>query len=115
MPLVEFLSSHPAPHEAQAALLAESSTLVAAKLKKPLAYVMVRLDDGPMCFAGSEQASCMIRVEQIGPFAAEAKRDLTKDLTALATRYLGVPETRVFMIFTAVEARDWSLAGKSLG
>ena len=112
MPLINVRMSIPKPKDADALLLALSSTL-ADQTGKPEAYVMTLLEsDLPMTFAGSNDPCAFIEIRSIGALKPPA---MTTAFCSLVNTRTGIPLNRIYVAFDDVSASDWGWNGSTFG
>jgi len=117
MPLVTvYTSGEPPPEEKSTALLRELSSTAARVLGKPESYVMTCLvPRSRMTFAGSFEPSCLVEIKSIGGLAGDRPARLTEAVCRLVPAALGVPPTRIYVVFSDVPAPHWGFDGKTFG
>jgi phenylpyruvate tautomerase PptA (4-oxalocrotonate tautomerase family) len=115
MPYLTVSTNAEVSAEAAASFLKEASKAVAEGAGKPEQYVMVKVAGGEtLLFAGSNTPAAFMEMKSIG-FPAQGVQALAGSLTDLVTKHLGVPKSRVFVVFTDVKAPMWGLNGETFG
>ena len=115
MPYLAIATSGEVSEETKRVLLKEASKAVAYGTGKPEQYVMVRIHGGqPLLFAGSDAPAAFLEVKSIG-FPSAGVKGLTRVLCELATRHLGVPGSRTYIVFEDVKGAMWGHDGETFG
>jgi phenylpyruvate tautomerase PptA (4-oxalocrotonate tautomerase family) len=92
------------------------SATTARLLGKPENYVMTSVQPSArMTFAGSFEPSCLVEVKSIGALAGEVPAKFTAAVSEHLRECLGVPPSRVFVVFADVPGRFWGFDGAMLG
>jgi phenylpyruvate tautomerase len=94
-------------------LLATLSKTVAETIGKPEQYVMVTLSQAAMLMSGNQGKAAFVDVRSIGGLSGDVNRRLSQKLCKLLNDALGVPENRVYLNFTDVEASNWGWNGST--
>ena len=83
MPLIQVFTSAPAPAaDAQRALLADLSKLLAARFGKPERWVMTSLQPGvAMTFGGAPAPAAFVAVKNVGKMTADDTETLSSEIT----------------------------------
>jgi phenylpyruvate tautomerase PptA (4-oxalocrotonate tautomerase family) len=117
MPLVTVHASAEPPTEEKAnALLRDLSSTAARLLGKPEAYVMTCLvSRSRMTFAGSPDPACLVEIKSIGGLGGDRAKRLTEAVCKLVHDALGVPTSRIYIVFADVPAPLWGFDGKTFG
>lgn len=113
MPLFKiFTSAEPLPAAARSELLSRASRLLAHELGKPEGYVMTCLvPQTAMTFGGTEAPSAYAELKNIGTFTPELTQRLSRELCALLSNALRVPQNRIYLEFQNPEAHLWGFDG----
>jgi phenylpyruvate tautomerase PptA (4-oxalocrotonate tautomerase family) len=117
MPLVSVYTSAELPaEESLKTLLSDLSSTTARVLGKPESYVMTCVvPRSHMTFAGTFAASCLVEVESIGGLGGDSTKRLTEAICRLLHDGLGVPASRMYVVFKDVPARMWGFDGATFG
>ena len=113
MPLLSILSSTvPAPAR-RAEALGALSRLLAHELDKPLAYVMVAIEQPlDMSFGGDAAApSCYAELKNVGTLPAQRFESLSAVLCAELSRTFQVAPDRIYIEFTNADGSQWGWNG----
>lgn len=113
MPLLKiFTSVDPLPTAARTDLLRRASRMLAQELGKPEDYVMTcLLPQTAMTFGGTEAPSAYAELKNIGTFTPELTQRLSRELCALLSSALSVPQDRIYLEFKNAEAHLWGFDG----
>jgi phenylpyruvate tautomerase PptA (4-oxalocrotonate tautomerase family) len=65
--------------------------------------------------AGNPGAAAFVDVRSIGGLTNNVNRKLSQQVCKLLNDSLGVPENRVYLNFTEVEASNWGWNGSTFG
>jgi len=114
MPLLEITVSTELPPERTDALARRGSSLVAAVLGKPEAWVMVVCKRAPILFGGDDRPAALLEVRSLGGLDPAVNARLAADLGALVEELAGVPLERTFLNFVDVARADWGWNGATL-
>lgn len=117
MPFVQVhTSASPIPEERARALLKQLSQSLAQNLRKPESYVMTSLvSNARMTFAGTDAPACCVEVKSIGGITPQTTKAMTREITALVGRELGLAPDRVFVVFADIPGHLWGYNGDTLG
>lgn len=117
MPLVQVFTSAPPPAaDAQKALLADLSKLLAAKFGKPERWVMTCLcPDLAMTFGGTPAPAAFVAVKNVGKMTAEDTSALSAALCDRLSSGLGVGRDRIYVEFTDATGYLWGWNGETFG
>lgn len=116
MPLIRIVTSAPPlASRARSELLRDLSQTLASLLHKPEAYVMTCLEpQAHMTFAGTEEPACYAELKNMGSLPPELTAELSRVLCSKLSQALGVPQNRMFIEFTEVEAHLFGFNGETL-
>jgi len=115
MPYLAITTNKSVSPETRMELLKEGTSAISAGTGKPEAYVMVKVEgDVDMMFAGMDAPAAMLEVKSIG-YPDGATKALTRSLSELVTRRLGIGSERIYVVFTDVKAAMWGFNGKTFG
>ena len=117
MPLLNvYTSSDALPDDRANALLKQLSASVAEHLRKPEQYVMTCLvPQTRMTFAGTDAPACFVEVKSMGTVAASAAKALSGDVSKRLSAALGIPASRIFIVFSEVAGHLWGHDGSTFG
>jgi phenylpyruvate tautomerase len=115
MPFLSIATNREIPRETAEALQREASKAVALGTGKPERYVLVKLEGGQaMLFAGTDEAAAFLEVKSIG-FPSAGVKELTRALCDLVAQHLGVPGSRVYIVFEDIKGAMWGHDGETFG
>jgi phenylpyruvate tautomerase len=115
MPLLKLETTVVLSEDKREALLASLSKTVADTIGKPEQYVMVAIGQAAMLLAGNPGTVAFVDVRSIGGLTNEVNRKLSQKVCKLLNDALGVPEDRVYLNFTEVDASNWGWNGSTFG
>jgi phenylpyruvate tautomerase PptA (4-oxalocrotonate tautomerase family) len=115
MPLLKLETAVVLPEEKRKALLAALSKTVAETIGKPEQYVMVTVSQAAMLMAGNPGDAAFVDIRSIGGLTSDVNRKLSQKVCKLLNDSLGIPENRVYLNFTDVEASNWGWNGSTFG
>jgi len=115
MPLLRLETTVALSDDKRKALLASLSKLVAETIGKPEGYVMVTTSQAAVLMSGKPGAAAFVDVRSIGGLSNDVNRQLSHKVCRLLDDALGVPQDRVYLNFTEVEAGDWGWKGNTFG
>ena len=115
MPLIKLHTSVPISEGKREAVLSSLSSLIAEKIGKPIQYVMVVLEEGPIMMSGETGSAAFADVRSIGGLSSEVNTAITVSVCNLLKEYLGIPTQRTYVTFTDVSANNWAWDGRTFG
>ena len=115
MPLLKLETAVVLPEEKRKALLAALSKTVAETIGKPEQYVMVTTSQAAILVSGNPGDAAFVDVRSIGGLTDDVNRKLSQKVCKLLNDSLGIPENRVYLNFTDVEAGNWGWNGSTFG
>ena len=115
MPLLKLETTVVLTDEKLKALLASLSKIVAETTGKPEQYVMVTFNPAAMLMAGKPGEAAFVDVRGIGGLTAAVNGQLSQKVCRLLNESLGVPQDRIYLNFTEVEAVNWGWQGNTFG
>jgi phenylpyruvate tautomerase len=115
MPLLKLETTVVLPEDKQKALLASLSKTVAEIIGKPEQYVIVAASQAAMLMSGNPGEAAFVDVRGIGGLTGEVNRKLTLQVCELLAAFLGIPQVRIYLNFTDVEAANWGWNGSTFG
>ena len=115
MPLLRLETSVALSDDQQQQLLASLSKIVAETIGKPEQYVMVTVGPAAVLMAGKPGDAAFVDIRSIGGLSANVNRQLSQKVCALLAQTLQVPQNRLYLNFTEVEAGSWGWNGNTFG
>ncbi len=117
MPLIQVFTSAPAPvADAQKALLADLSKLLATRFGKPERWVMTCLAAGlGMTFGGTPAPAAFVAVKNVGKMTASDTETLSGEICERLTTGLGVARDRIYIEFADAVGYLWGWDGGTFG
>ncbi len=115
MPLLNLETTVVLSEDKRKALLVSLSKAVAESIGKPEQYVMVSVSQAAMLMSGNPGEAAYVDVRSIGGLTDDVNRRLSQKVCKLLNDSLGVPQNRVYLNFTDVEATNWGWNGSTFG
>jgi phenylpyruvate tautomerase PptA (4-oxalocrotonate tautomerase family) len=115
MPLLKLETTVVLSEDKRQALLASLSKIIAETIGKPQQYVMVAASQAAMQMSGSSDDAAFVDVRSIGALTDDVNRKLSQKICKLLNDTLGVPQNRIYLNFTEVEASHWGWNGSTFG
>jgi phenylpyruvate tautomerase PptA (4-oxalocrotonate tautomerase family) len=115
MPLLEVETTVVLTDDKRKALLASLSKVVAETIGKPEQYVMVAISPAAILMSGKPGDAALVDVRSIGGLSDDVNRQLSQKACRLLNESLGVPQDRIYLNFTDVEAGNWGWKGDTFG
>ena len=115
MPLLKLEITASLSDDKRKALLAALSKIVAEAIGKPEDYVMVTVSQAAILMSGKPGDAAFVDLRSIGGLSDDVNRQLSQKLCRLLNESLGVPESRIYLNFTEVEAGNWGWKGTTFG
>jgi phenylpyruvate tautomerase PptA (4-oxalocrotonate tautomerase family) len=115
MPLLKLETTVALSEDKRQALLASLSKTVAETIGKPQQYVMVASSQAAMQMSGSAGDAAFVDVRSIGGLTGDVNRKLAQKVCQLLHDSLGVPQNRIYINFTDVQASHWGWNGNTFG
>ena len=115
MPLLKLETTVVLSEDKRQALLASLSKTVAETIGKPQQYVMVAASQAAMQMSGSPGDAAFVDVRSIGGLTEDVNRKLSQKVCQLLNDSLGIPQNRIYLNFTEVEASHWGWNGSMFG
>jgi phenylpyruvate tautomerase PptA (4-oxalocrotonate tautomerase family) len=115
MPLLKLETTVVLSEDKRQALLASLSKTVAEIIGKPQQYVMVAASQSAMQMSGSPGDAAFVDVRSIGGLTDGVNRKLSQKVCQLLSDSLGVPQNRIYLNFTDVQAGRWGWNGSTFG
>jgi phenylpyruvate tautomerase len=115
MPLIQVFTSAPAA-DAQKALLADLSKLLALRFGKPERWVMTCLQTGvAMTFGGTPAPTAFVAVKNVGKMTADDTETLSGEICQHLAAALGVARDRIYIEFADAAGYLWGWDGGTFG
>ena len=115
MPLLKLDTTVVLSEDKRKTLLAALSKIVAETIGKPEQYVMVTISPAAILMSGKPGDAALVDVRSIGGLSGDVNRQLSQKVCRLLNESLGVPQERVYLNFTEVEAGHWGWKGNTFG
>jgi phenylpyruvate tautomerase PptA (4-oxalocrotonate tautomerase family) len=115
MPLLKLETTVVLSEDKRQALLASLSKTVAETIGKPQQYVMVAASQAALLMSGGPGDAAFVDVRSIGGLSDEVNRKLSQKVCRLLNDSLGVPQNRIYLNFTDVQASHWGWNGNTFG
>ncbi|MGA2748637.1 MAG: phenylpyruvate tautomerase MIF-related protein [Verrucomicrobiota bacterium] len=115
MPLLKIETTVVLTDDKRKALLAALSKIVAETIGKPEDYVMVSVSPAGILMSGKPGEAAFVDVRSIGGLRGDVPRTLSRKICALLGEFLGIPQNRIYLNFTDVEAGNWGWKGDTFG
>ncbi|HVY37257.1 MAG TPA: phenylpyruvate tautomerase MIF-related protein [Polyangia bacterium] len=117
MPLVQVFTSAAVPSpDAQKALLADLSKLLAARFHKPERWVMTCLSpELAMTFGGTPEPAAFVVVRNVGKMTSDDTATLSTALCDRLSAGLGVARDRIYVEFGDAVGYLWGWNGETFG
>ena len=115
MPLLKLDTTVVLSDDKRKALLASLSKIMAETIGKPEQYVMVTIGSAAILMSGKPEDAAFVDVRSIGGLSGDVNRQLSQKVCRLLNESLGVPQDRIYLNFTDVEAGNWGWKGNTFG
>jgi phenylpyruvate tautomerase PptA (4-oxalocrotonate tautomerase family) len=115
MPLLNLETTVVLSEDKRKALLVSLSKAVAETIGKPEQYVMVSVSQAAILMSGNPGEAAFVDVRSIGGLSDDVNRRLSQKVCKLLNDSLGVPQNRIYLNFTDVEATNWGWNGSTFG
>ena len=115
MPLLKLDTTVVLSDDKRKALLASLSRMVAETTGKPEEYVMVTASQSAILMSGKPGDAAFVDIRGIGGLGGEVNRRLSQKVCRLLNESLGMPQDRIYLNFTDVEAGNWGWKGNTFG
>ncbi len=111
MPYLNIKVNQPLDATKKQQLLTHVSTHTAEALSKPESYMMVDLEvNESLWFGGNSEPAAYLELKSIG-LPSDQPKILTKTLSDVLGQQLNIPESRIYIEFTAVQGALWGWNG----
>jgi len=115
MPLLKLETTAVLSEDKRKALLASLSKILAGTIGKPEEYVMVMVNPAATLMSGKPGDAAFVDVRSIGGLSGDVCRNLSQKICQLLNDSLAVPQNRIYLNFTNVEAGNWGWNGNTFG
>jgi phenylpyruvate tautomerase len=115
MPLLKLETTVVLTEDKRQALLVSLSKILAETTGKPEDYVMITVKQAAMLMAGKPGDAAFMDVRGIGGLSGDVNRRLSQKLCRLLNESLEVPQNRIYLNFTELEAGNWGWQGNTFG
>ncbi len=115
MPLLKLETTVALAENKRQALLTSLSKTLAEVTGKPEQYVMVTASQVAMQMAGKPGDAAFVDIRGIGGLSGDVNRRLSQKVCRLLSESLGVPQSRIYLNFTEIEASNWGWQGNTFG
>jgi phenylpyruvate tautomerase PptA (4-oxalocrotonate tautomerase family) len=115
MPLLKLETTVVLTEDKRQALLASLSKIVAETIGKPQQYIMVTTSQAAMQMSGNSGDAAFVDIRSIGGLTSDVNRNLSQKVCKLLNDTLGIPQNRIYLNFTEVEAGHWGWNGSTFG
>ena|SRR5260370_1384612 len=115
MPLLNLETTVVLSEDNRKALLASLSKAVAETIGKPEQYVMVSVSQAAMLMSGNPGEAAFLDIRSIGGLSDDVNRRLSQKICKLLNDSLGIPQNRIYLNFTDVQATNWGWNGSTFG
>jgi phenylpyruvate tautomerase PptA (4-oxalocrotonate tautomerase family) len=115
MPLLKLETTVVLTDEKRKVLLATLSKIISGTIGKPEQYVMVTIGSAAMLMSGKLGDAAFVDIRSIGGLTSEVNGKLSQQICKLLNDSLGMPQDRIYLNFTEVEAGNWGWNGSTFG
>jgi phenylpyruvate tautomerase len=115
MPLLKLETNVALPDTERQELLASLSRIVAETIGKPEQYVMVTMTPTSIVMSGKPGDAAFVDIRSIGGLSADVNRRLSQKVCGLLVQCLRLPQNRIYLNCTDVEAANWGWNGDTFG
>lgn len=115
MPLLKLETTVTLTDDKRKALLAVLSKITAETIGKPEDYVMVTAHPAAILMSGKPGDAAFVDIRSIGGLSGDVNRKLSRKVCDALSDLLGIPQNRVYLNFTDVDAADWGWQGNTFG
>jgi phenylpyruvate tautomerase len=115
MPLLKLETTAVLSDDKRKALLASLSKITAETIGKPEEYVMAIFSPAAMLMSGKPGEAAFVDLRSIGGLGGDVRRELSQKICKLLNDALAVPQNRIYLNFTNVEAGNWGWNGNTFG
>jgi phenylpyruvate tautomerase len=115
MPLLKLETTAALSDSQRDQLLTTLSKIVAETFGKPEQYVMVTIGQAAMSMSGKPGEAAFVDIRSIGGLSADVNRQLSQKICALLVQSLRVPQNRIYLNFSDIEAGNWGWNATTFG
>jgi phenylpyruvate tautomerase PptA (4-oxalocrotonate tautomerase family) len=115
MPLLKLETTVAIADDKRKNLLAALSKIVAESIGKSELYVMVTITPCDILMSGKPGDAAFVDIRSIGGLTDDVNKQLSKKVCMLLKESLDVPENRIYLDCTDVEAANWGWKGSTFG
>ncbi|MBN2351335.1 MAG: ABC transporter substrate-binding protein [Spirochaetales bacterium] len=116
MPLAKVAVSAAVDETKKKDVLKRLSLSIAEKIGKPEKYVQTIFEANvPMTFAGTFEPAASLEIKSIGGLSPSVCKGLSEACCGLLQKELGIPEERIYIVFSDIEASSWGWNGTTFG
>lgn len=115
MPLLKLETTVPVSDDQRQQLLASLSKIIAETIGKPEQYVMVTISPSSIFMSAKPGDAAFVDIRSIGGLSAEVNRQLSQKVCALLSQSLRIPQNRIYLNFTDLDASGWGWNGSTFG
>ena len=115
MPLLKLETTVTLSDDQRQELLGALSKITAQTIGKPEQYVMVTIVPAAIQMSGKPGDAAFVDIRSIGGLTTEVNRQLAQKLCALLAQSLRIPQNRIYLNFTDMEAGNWGWNGNTFG
>ena len=115
MPLLKLETNVALTDEKRKTLLVSLSKILADSTGKPEQYVMITLSQSAILMSGKPGDAAFVDVRSIGGLSSAVNQALSQKICRLLNDALGIPQSRVYLNFSDVDASNWGWKGTTFG
>lgn len=115
MPILRLETTVALSEEKRKLLLSSLSKTVAETIGKPEQYVMIATGQLGMLMSGRAGEAAFVDIRSIGGLNGDVNRKLAQKVCQLLKDTLEIPQDRVYLNFTDVQAANWGWNGSTFG
>ena len=115
MPLLKLETTVVLTDDQRKALLPSLSRILAETTGKPEDYVMITLSQSAILMSGKTGDAAFVDVRGLGGLSGDVNQRLSQKVCRLLNESLGVPQDRIYLNFTELEASNWGWKGNTFG
>ena len=115
MPLLKLETTVVLTDDQRKALLSSLSRILAETTGKPEDYVMITLSQSAILMSGKTGDAAFVDVRGLGGLSGDVNQRLSQKVCRLLNESLGVPQDRIYLNFTELEASNWGWKGNTFG
>jgi phenylpyruvate tautomerase len=115
MPLLKLETTVTLSESEREQLLAPLSKIITDSIGKPEQYVMVTIGQAAMSMSGKSGDAAFVDIRSIGGLTGDVNRQLSQKICALLVQTLRVPQNRIYLNFSDIEAGNWGWNATTFG